>query len=118
MKRKIVCLPVEKYHPSSKFDAVWACASLLHLTRENLLNFFAGIGAYLKPGGIIYASGKNGIRTGICGDGRFFLNFDKLLLEEILEAAPCLSARELWYSRDAAEREGFRWMNFILKYRV
>lgn len=114
---EIVCLSVEEYHPSGKFDAIWACASLLHLTKENLLNFFAGIGTYLKPDGIIYASGKNGIETGICGDGRFFLEFDEQLLGEILETAPCLSAQELWYSRDAAGREGFRWMNYILKYR-
>ena len=57
MKRQfdgeIVCLPVEEYHPVMKFDAIWACASLLHLIKEDLLEFFAGIGGNLKPGGLI-----------------------------------------------------------------
>lgn len=110
---EIVCSSIEAYQPDRKFDAIWACASLLHLTKTGLLKFFAEIDRYLKPGGILYASRKNGIQTGICGDGRYFLEFNEALLMEILETAP-LKAEEIWYSEDAMERGGFRWMNFIL----
>lgn len=113
---EIVCLPIEEYHPDRKFDAIWACASLLHLSREELLDFFAGIDKYLKPGGTIYASGKNGIQTGICEDGRFFLEFDERLLQEIVQIAFGLKAEKLWYSMDTKGRSGFRWINCILKY--
>ena len=122
MKRQfdgeIVCLPVEEYHPVMKFDAIWACASLLHLIKEDLLEFFAGIGGYLKPGGLIYVSGKNGIQTGKCQDGRFFLEFDEILFREIIETDPGFRVEQVWYSGDAAGRTGFQWMNFVLKYRV
>lgn len=111
---EIVCAFIEEYQPDRRFDAVWACASLLHLGKENFLRFFAESDRYLKPGGIVYASGKNGIQTGICEDGRFFLEFDEMLLREILETAPFLKACEIWYSEDTMERDGFRWMNFIL----
>lgn len=114
---EIVCLPIEKYYPVRKFDAIWACGSLLHLAKGNLLSFFAGIDRYLRPGGIVYVSGKNGIQTGIGEDGRYFLEFDEMLFQEILQKSPDLKAEEFWYSMDAAGRAGFRWMNFILKYR-
>ncbi len=121
MKRQfdgeIVCQSIGEYHPARKFDAIWACASLLHLRKEDLLKFIAGISEYLKPGGIMYVSGKNGIQTGKCQDGRFFLEFDEILLREIIETAPGLKIEELWYSGDAAGRIRFQWMNFILKYR-
>lgn len=112
---EIVCLSIEKYQPARKFDAIWACASLVHLTKAELLTFFAEIDRYLKPGGVIYVSGKNGIQTGTHSDGRFFLEFNETLLREILETAS-LRVEEIWYSEDAVGRNEFQWMNFVLKY--
>lgn len=113
---EIVCSSIENYQPARRFDAVWACASLLHLTKEELLRFFTELDKYLKPGGLLYASGKNGIQTGRCGDGRYFLEFSEALLQEILEAAAYLEIDEIWYSKDVSGRSEFRWMNFVLKY--
>lgn len=113
---EIVCSLIENYQPDRRFDAVWACASLLHLTKNELLRFFTGLDKYLKPGGLVYASGKNGIQTGRCGDGRYFLEFNEALLQEILEAAAYLEIDEVWYSKDVSGRNEFQWINFVLKY--
>ena len=42
------------------FDAVWACASLLHIPKAGLPNILHKIGNALKENGIIYASFKYG----------------------------------------------------------
>lgn len=112
---EIVCSSIENYHPARRFDAVWACASLLHLTKDELLRFFTELDKYLKPGGLLYASGKNGIQTGRCGDGRYFLEFNEALLQEILGIAAYLEIDEIWYSKDVSGRSEFQWMNFVLK---
>lgn len=44
----------------NQFDGVWACASLLHVTREDLLDVFRRLEKALKKGGVLYASFKLG----------------------------------------------------------
>ena len=71
---------------------------------------------YLKENGIMYISGKSGISTGKAADGRFFLEFTEALLAKILAVNPRLKLEELWYTEDVTGREGFRWMNIIVKF--
>lgn len=108
---------VQKFTAKSKYHAIWACASLIHLQDKELFDFFKHIDRILFPGGIIYASGKNGISTGISEDGRFFLEFTEELLKKILEENRKLVLKEKWYSKDVTGRNEFRWLNFILEYK-
>ncbi len=41
-------------------DGIWACASLLHLEREDFPGALSGFGAVLKPGGLLCFSVKAG----------------------------------------------------------
>lgn len=71
---------------------------------------------YLKENGIMYISGKSGISTGKAADGRYFLEFTEALLAKILARNPRLKLEEMWYTEDVTGREGFRWMNIIVKF--
>ena len=112
---EIVCSDIQNYRPEERYDGMWACASLLHLREKELLHFFGHLDLYLKEDGIMYISGKNGISTGKAADGRYFLEFTETLLEKILAVNPRLKLEEMWYTEDATGRQGFRWMNIIIR---
>ena len=112
---EIVCSDIQNYRPEERYDGMWACASLLHLREQELLHFFGHLDLYLKEDGIMYISGKNGISTGKAADGRYFLEFTETLLEKILAVNPRLKLEEMWYTEDATGRQGFRWMNIIIR---
>ena len=112
---EIVCSDIQSYHPTQRFDGIWACASFLHLQEKEVLRFFEKINSYLNDNGVVYLSGKNGISTGKAKDGRYFLEFTEQLVEKILAINRQLKLTELWYTEDAGGRKGFRWLNVILK---
>lgn len=112
----IYCSPVQDFVPEKRYEGLFACASLLHLKEEEILDFFKRIGDFAVPGAYIYASGKSGISTGLASDGRYFTEFTEELLQKILEGNTHLEVAELWYSDDVTGRTDFNWMNYILKY--
>ena len=111
---EIVCSEVQNYRPTERYDGIWACASLIHLQEEEVLQFFEKIDQYLNDNGIIYISGKNGLSTGKVEDGRFFLEFTEQLVEKILTVNKQLKQEQLWYTEDVSGRRGFRWLNVVL----
>ena len=61
------------------FDAVWVCASLLHIPKAGLPNILHKIGNALKENGIIYASFKYGNFSGE-RNGRFLQTLQNKVL--------------------------------------
>ena len=112
---EIVCSDIQNYRPTERYDGIWACASLIHLQEEEVLQFFEKIDQYLNDNGIIYISGKNGLSTGKVEDGRFFLEFTEQLVEKILTVNTQLKLEQLWYTEDVNNRKGFRWLNVIFR---
>ena len=110
---EIVCSDIQSYQPTERYDGIWACASLIHLQEEEVLQFFERIDRYLNDDGIVYISGKNGIQSGKAGDGRYFLEFTEHLVEKILTVNKQLKLEQLWYTEDVSGRRGFWWMNVI-----
>jgi SAM-dependent methyltransferase len=84
------------------FDGVWACATLLHLPRAELPPAFARIARALKPGGVFYASFKDGTEDRFA-NGRWFTDLTQPMLEGLLGQAG-LAVIESW--RAADERPG------------
>ena len=112
---EIVCSDIQNYRPTERYDGIWACASLIHLQEEEVLQFFEKIDQYLNDNGIIYISGKNGLSTGKVEDGRFFLEFTEQLVEKIQTVNKQLKLEQLWYTEDLNGRKGFRWLNVIFR---
>lgn len=114
---ELVCSDIQNYRPTERYDGIWACASLIHLQEEEVLQFFEKIDQYLNDNGIIYISGKNGLSTGKVEDGRFFLEFTEQMVEKILTVNKQLQLEQLWYTEDVRGRRGFRWLNVVLRLR-
>jgi SAM-dependent methyltransferase len=101
------------------FDGIWACASFLHVARQDLPPTLARIVKALKPGGIFYLSFKYGDSERIEG-GRFFTNMDEVSFGQLLATQPELESLRVWIADDVRnDRRGRqRWFNAIVRRRA
>lgn len=100
---------------TEKYDGIWACASILHLRRDELPEVFMKICRALKRGGILYASFKYGDFEGE-RNGRYFTDLTEETADKLLESVPELKIKERWVTGDVrAGRGAEKWLNMILR---
>ena len=104
---------IEEWHAEEPYDGLWCCASLMHLKDTECRKFFENLEHNLKPGGTIYVSVKSGVHTGYDEEGRYFRDFQKDDIYELVNLCKGLEIKELWYTEDSLAREDFRWLNVI-----
>ncbi|NLS13963.1 class I SAM-dependent methyltransferase [Vibrio sp. SM6] len=104
----------QEINATEKYDAIWACASLLHVPRSGLLGVFTKLAASLKAGGVWYLSFKYG-NTERVKDGRTFNDMDEKAIELTLSHMPNLKLVEMWTTEDARPERDERWLNIIVK---
>ncbi|SDM47638.1 class I SAM-dependent methyltransferase [Lachnospira pectinoschiza] len=104
-----------------KYDGIWACASLLHASREELPEIFRIAKRALKTNGVIYASFKYGDFEGERKE-RYFTDMTLEAFEQILpkinriDDRYKLELKENWVTCDVRESRGNeKWLNLILK---
>ena len=97
------------------YDGIWACASILHLSRSELTDVFHRMAAALRKNGMIYASFKYGSFEGE-RNGRYFTDFTEKNFAEFAGRFSELVIQEMWISGDVrSERGEERWLNTILQ---
>ncbi|HZZ89617.1 MAG TPA: class I SAM-dependent methyltransferase [Caulobacteraceae bacterium] len=90
------------------FDGVWACASLLHVTRDELPAVLARVRRALKPGGVFFASFKLGPGERWV-NGRRFTDFEPEPLKTVLAQAGFELLLAEITDDLRPDREGERW---------
>ena len=111
------CMDFRDYAPEKdeRYDGIWACASLLHLKKQELLPVLRELGKALLPGGILYVSFKYGDNEGV-RNGRYFTDFTLEGFQEFIKDVPELQMTEHWVTRDVRPgREDEKWLNIILR---
>jgi SAM-dependent methyltransferase len=97
------------------FDGIWACASLLHIAREDLVAVIRRLRDHLAPGGVIYMSFKHG-HTDRHENGRTFTDLTESQLSKITEEIGNLESLALWLSSDARpDRAATVWVNALVR---
>lgn len=98
------------------FDGVWACASLLHVSRQDLHAVLDRLAKALTPGGVLYLSFKHGDAERI-ENGRFFNDLNEPLLTTVLADHPQLELVRVWNTEDVRnDRRGRQpWLNAIVR---
>jgi SAM-dependent methyltransferase len=96
------------------FDGIWACASLLHTTPEQLHEILGKISDSLNPGGVLYMSFKYGDFQGY-RNGRYFADYKFHDIEEILEEHRDLTIMEIWKTSDIRTERDESWLNIIVR---
>lgn len=110
-----LCIKFEDMSFVAEFDAIWACASLLHVKKAEMPNVLDKVSAALKPGGILYASFKYGKDERV-SNGRFFNDYTENDIDTLLTPENQLTLLEYWITENVRpERSGERWLNFIAK---
>lgn len=100
---------------SEKYDAIWACSSLLHLPTAELKDVLQKMCRALKKNGIAYVSFKYGTFAGE-RNGRYFLDLTEASFAELLTAEKQFAIEKEWITGDVrANRENQQWLNVILR---
>lgn len=97
-----------------EFDGIWACASLLHVSREELPAILKKLYKALKDKGAMYASFKYG--EGVVSRGaRTFSNFTETSAKELMENAGFKVIEWNITSDIRPGRDEEKWVNVILE---
>lgn len=105
-------LRFEELEGEAQYDGIWACASLLHVSPENLPDVLKRLYMLLRPDGILYASFKYGSGERI-KDGRYFYDMNERECRELLESVD-FEIKALFITGDVrANREDEKWVNAI-----
>ncbi|WP_350433267.1 class I SAM-dependent methyltransferase [Shewanella sp. H8] len=103
----------DQIDPTLTFDAIWACASLLHVDASVLPDTFTHLANTLVDNGAFYCSFKYGIQDRT-HNGRFFTDADESRLQQWLKNTG-LIIKHTWITADARpDRENEKWLNAIL----
>lgn len=98
-----------------KYDAIWACSSILHLTYLELVGVMKKMTTALKDSGLIYTSFKYGTFEGI-RNGRYFIDMTEESLEKLLQDVAGLEVEEMWITSDVRPGRGEeKWLNLFLR---
>lgn len=100
---------------TENYDGIWACASILHLRKEELVDVIPRMIRAVKTGGYLYMSFKYGTFEGYRGE-RYFTNFTEKSFEEFIEPFSDVTIMEQWISSDVRPGRGEeKWLNLILQ---
>ena len=98
-----------------KYDGIWACSSILHLSKEELRDVLEKMIRAIKTKGVIYTSFKYGEFEGE-RNGRYFIDFTDVTFREFVEEFLEIRIEEQWITSDARPNRGDeKWLNIILR---
>lgn len=109
-------LKFEELDYKQEFDGIWACASLLHVERNNLKHVFELLKKSLKNNGVLYCSFKSR-EADFTKDGRRFTCFTQEKLIHFIMNQNQMKILEVWESSDVRpNRETEYWSNIVIQF--
>lgn len=98
-----------------QYDGIWACSSILHLSKDELKSVFEKMVRALYSNGVIYTSFKYGEFEGI-RNGRFFTDFTIDSFKDYIADISSIVIEDYWITGDVRPgREEEKWLNLILR---
>ena len=111
----VKCMLFNDLDDVGKYDGIWACASILHLTEEELRDVMRRMARALKKQGIIYTSFKYGDYEGE-RNGRFFKDFTEESFHVFMKDIQQLEIMDMWLTGDVRQGRGEeKWLNVLLR---
>lgn len=112
--KQVQCVDFNDFSATNIYAGIWACASLLHLKKSNLMVVLDKLYDALKENGILYISFKYGEFEGM-RNGRYFIDLNEESLEKLVYSSKGFDIQECWLTGDVREGRGDeRWINAIL----
>ena len=111
----VKCMLFQELSEIAKYQGIWACSSVLHLSKAELHDVFTKMITALKPDGYLYTSFKYGEFSGM-RNGRFFTDMTENIFSDFILEHSEVSIEEMWVSTDVRPGRGDeKWLNLILK---
>lgn len=108
-------LKFEELDYNEEFDGIWACASLLHVRKEDSELVFRKLFRALKSDGVLFVSYKES-ESDYEKDGRYFNCYNYDSFHSFLSKINLFSIIEEYTTFDVREnRKDERWLNCLLK---
>ena len=98
----------------NRYNAIWACASLLHVESQELPEVIVRLLHALQTNGILYMSFKRGDFEGE-RDGRFFLDMSTDRFHTMFSRGIEGEIVDEWYSEDVRSEKSVMWYNVIVR---
>ena len=108
----VVCCKFKDYLAMAKYDGVWACASLLHLKKDELSAVLGQLIKSLNPGAPFYMSFKYGTFSGE-RNSRWFTDMTEERLKELMAHFSGAQLVEQWVTEDVRPERTEKWLNSI-----
>ena len=97
------------------FDGIWACASLVHLTEDEMEEILGKLVQALKMDGILYFLVHKGDRDGIY-NGRYFRDYTRKELYGLMEKFSELELIDIWTTQDVRPGKTDKmWLNVLAR---
>ncbi len=114
---EVRCVRIQDWEPKRMYDGIWANASLLHLTLDEIEAFLIRVHGCLKAAGVIYFSVKKGIPAGYDSRGRYFTGFSEEDFRQFVDECGKFEILESRTLGDGMGRKDLQWLSFILRKR-
>lgn len=114
VKISVLQLKAEDINFYNEFDAIWACASLLHVPYDKQKDTMRKIGIALKAKGICYCSWKYGSKERT-DNGRYFADHTEQSLNDLINSIGIFKIYNCWITDDVRIDKCQKWINVILK---
>ncbi len=115
IRRPVLHMSFDQIRFQERFDGVWACASLLHVSKQSLPEVLDRLGLASKTGGVMYASFKYG-EDEVVRNGRLFSDYSEDKFRHVLDTRPELELVECWRTTDLRPKPNETvWLNVLLR---
>ena len=112
---EVKTLLFQELKENAKYDAIWACSSILHLPYGELVEVMRKMLVALKENGLIYTSFKYGDFAGM-RNGRFFIDMTEESIAKLVEEVHGIEIEETWITSDVRPGRGEeKWLNLFLR---
>ena len=111
---QVRCMDFQDLNEVEKYDAIWACASLLHVAKDQMPTVIIKMRDALVSTGVMYISFKYGNYEGE-RNGRFFFDVTPEVFSDLISRVSGLKVIEKWFTEDVRPEKETQWYNVILK---
>lgn len=101
----VIQADVRTYETNQKFDGIWACASLLHLSQKDMVQAVERLKGMLEKRGVLFVSLKEGDSESVDEKGRLMTFVRQDFLERL--------GFKVLSITDDIDGRGFRWLNAV-----
>lgn len=111
----VLHMTFEEMRFENVFDGIWACASLIHVPKNEIQGILTRISHALKNSGILYMSFKYGDCEGFRGE-RYFNDYTEESIESLLRENGNFELVDTWRTDDVRSGHSHaQWVNVLAR---